>query len=166
MAARSGDRNAFGTLVDQEAPAAFRVARAILRNEADAEDAVQDAFMRAWRDLPRLRELGRWPGWFRRIVVRAALDRARTDRQRREVGILDVPEAATDDPGPMLIERAVLERALAQLGPDDRAILALRYAADLEVPDVAATLGIPLGTAKSRLHRAVNRLRAILGEPE
>jgi len=162
-AAGRGDRHAFAALVEMETTTAFRLAFAILGSHADAEDATQDAFIRAWRDLPSLRDPSRWPAWFRRLVVRSALDRVR--RRPAEIS-LDPAVGHIDPPGPdpigPIASHDDLLQALARLSPDDRAVIALRFAADLEVPDVAAALGIPLGTAKSRLHRAVARLRARL----
>ena len=162
LAARSGDAGAFATLVHAETPSAYRLALSILRSPAEAEDAVQDAFLRAWRDIGSLRVPDRWPAWFRRLVVRAAIDKARRRNRVREI----VLDAAGEEPGPVPAlgteDRLELLSAYDRLSPDDRAILALRYFADLEMPDVAAALGIPLGTAKSRSHRALGRLRAQL----
>ena len=163
-AARRGSRPAFETIVEMETTTAYRLAFAILGSHADAEDAAQDAFVRAWRDLPTLRDPGRWPAWFRRLVVRSALDLAKRRRRRAEITLDPAAQGAFDPPGPDAIGPAAsrhdLLQALARLSADDRALIALRFAADLEVPDVAAALGIPLGTAKSRLHRAMARLRA------
>ena len=162
-AAARGDRHAFAALVEIEAMTAYRVAFGILGSHAEAEDAAQDAFIRAWRDLPTLRDPGRWSAWFRQLVVRSALDRARRSRRQATVSLDPAADGAFDPPGPDGIEpmaaRDELLRALAGLSADDRAVIALRFAADLEVPDIAAALGIPLGTAKSRLHRALARLR-------
>jgi RNA polymerase sigma-70 factor (ECF subfamily) len=159
LAARSGDAAAFATLVHAETPAAYRLALSIVRSPAEAEDAVQEAFLRAWRDIGSLREAEHWPAWFRRLTVRSALDQTRRRPRVREVDL----DLASDVPG---LESAVhpadrleLMAAFDRLAPDDRAILALRFFADLELPDAAAALGIPLGTAKSRLHRALGRLR-------
>lgn len=168
-AAGRGDQRAFATLVEMEATTAYRLAFAILGSHADAEDAAQDAFIRAWRDLPSLRDPSRWPAWFRRLVVRSALDRARRRRRRAEIR-LDPADGGAFEPhrpdafGPVAFRDERLQ-ALAGLSADDRAVIALRFGADLELPDVAAALGIPLGTAKSRLHRAIARLRARL-EPD
>lgn len=161
MAAQAGDRDAFGALIDGEAHAAFRMARVIVRDDRLAQDAIQEACFRAWRDLPSLRDGERWPQWFRRIAVRAAIDQAR--RRPREVQdrLADGPPVMPDI-SQAVAQRDQVARALRDLSADERALLALRYAADLEVPDVAAALGIPLGTAKSRLHRALAKLRARL----
>jgi RNA polymerase sigma-70 factor, ECF subfamily len=160
MAAQVGSTESFSRLIEAEAPAALRLCRAILRTEAEAEDASQEAWIRAWRDLPSLRAPGAWPSWFRRIVVRAAIDRARR-RSVREVSATGFDSStvpAVDDASVGVGDRDEMRRAFDRLSPDDRAVLALRFYADLEVPDVADALGIPLGTAKSRVHRALGRL--------
>ena len=159
LAARSGDATAFAALVHAETPAAYRLALSIVRSPAEAEDAVQEAFLRAWRDIRSLREADRWPAWFRRLVVRSALDQTRHRPRVREVDLdlaFNVPGL---EPSVHPADRLELMAAFDRLAPDDRAILALRFYQDLEIPDAAAALGIPLGTAKSRLHRAIGRLR-------
>jgi RNA polymerase sigma-70 factor (ECF subfamily) len=160
LAARAGDATAFAMLVHAETPAAYRLALSIVRSPTEAEDAVQEAFLRAWRDIGSLREADLWPAWFRRLTVRSALDQTRRRPRVREVDL----ELALNMPGlePSVhpADRLELIAAFDRLAPDDRAILALRFFADLEMLDAAAALGIPLGTAKSRLHRALERLRA------
>ena len=157
VAAQSGDAEAFGRLARAELPAAYRLALSIVRSPAEAEDAVQDAFLRAWRDVGQLRSADLWPAWFRRLTVRAAIDQTR----RRRVRVVDIEaaeeQAAADDLG-LVADRLALTAGFGRLRAEDRAIIALRFLEDLEVPDVAASLGIPLGTAKSRLHRALRRL--------
>jgi RNA polymerase sigma factor (sigma-70 family) len=164
MAARGGDEEAFARLVDLEAPAAYRLALSIVRSPTEAEDAVQDAFVQAWRRIDSLRDADRWSAWFRRLLVRCAVDRARRRHLVREVDLelaLDIPGL---EPSPHPAERLALLAAFYHLDPSDRAIVSLRFFADLETQDVADALGIPLGTAKSRLHRALGRLRARLGQ--
>lgn len=161
MAAQAGDRDAFAALIDGETQKAYRVTRAVVGNHLLAQDAVQEACIRAWRDLPRLRDANRWPQWFRRIAVRAAVDQARREKDafhagntHHEPSVADTSEAA--------IRRDEVARVLRQLSFEERALLALRFAADLELPDIASAMGIPLGTAKSRLHRALAKLRVRL----
>ena len=151
---------AFAALVDSDGPAAYRLARAILGSSGDAEEAVQDAFVHAWRDLPRLREPASWPTWFRRITVRAAVDRGRRRSRIREIDLGSVEPPAQFGASAAVADRDDVERTLRALPPDDRALLALRFLADLEVDDVARALGIPAGTVKSRLSRLIARLRA------
>jgi len=159
IAARAGDGDAFMDLVQLETPDAFRLSLAIMRHYFDAEDALQEAFVRAWRELPRLQDPERWQAWFRRIVVSSAIDTGRRKRARRIVPL------GFHEPSPMadgsigLAARDEVTRAMGHLDAGDRALLALRFGHDLELPSVAAALGIPLGTAKSRLHRALGRMR-------
>jgi RNA polymerase sigma-70 factor (ECF subfamily) len=162
-AARAGDRLAFEQLLERDAPIAYRAALAVLRSPTDAEDALQEAVLRAWQRLPQLRDPAGWTAWFRRIAVRAAIDHARRGYHVREV-ILDPEAAPSADPLAAAADHVTLLDAIGSLPPDDRAILGLRYAADLGVADVADALGIRLGTAKARLHRALGRLRVALGE--
>lgn len=162
MAARQGDADAFAALVEMDGPGGLRLARAIVARPADAEDALQEALLRAWRELPTLRDVARWPAWFRRIVVRCAVDAARRRGRVQEIPLdVAMPNASTwgGDPALGVPERDLARDALARLDPEDRALLALRYLVDLEVPDAAAVLGLRLGTAKSRLHRLLARLR-------
>ncbi len=161
-AAKAGDRFAFARLVERDAPGAYRAALAVLRSAEDAQDATQEATLRAWQRLPDLREASSWPAWYRRIAVRTAIDMAR--RRRASGDLLARSPSAEDepDPGPAADERMTILGALARLSADDRAVLGLRFGADLEVPDLAATLGIRLGTAKARLHRALRRLETEL----
>jgi RNA polymerase sigma-70 factor (ECF subfamily) len=147
-------------LVHAETPAAYRLALSIVRSPAEAEDAVQEAFLRAWRDIGSLRDVDLWQAWFRRLTVRSALDQTRRRSRVREIDLDLAAETPGIEPAVLPADRLELMQAFDLLAPDDRAILALRFFADLEVPDVAAALGIPLGTAKSRLHRALGRLRS------
>jgi RNA polymerase sigma factor (sigma-70 family) len=159
IAAQAGDGDAFMDLVRLETPEAYRLSLAVLRHPHDAEDALQEAFVRAWRELPRLRDLDRWPAWFRRIAVNAAIDTGRRKKAIRIVplGFHEPPPAPDASAG--FAARDEVAQAMANLDANDRALLALRFGHDLELPDVAAALGIPLGTAKSRLHRALGRMR-------
>jgi RNA polymerase sigma-70 factor (ECF subfamily) len=132
----------------------------------DAEEAVQEAFLHAWRDLPRLREAVLWPAWFRRIAVRAAIDRGRRRTRIREIALGSYEPSSVSDASLEVEARADVARALRRLPPHDRALLTLRFVDDLEVADVAAALGIPAGTVKSRLSRLLGRLRADAGEDD
>jgi RNA polymerase sigma-70 factor (ECF subfamily) len=159
IAAKAGDGDAFMDLVQLETPEAYRLSLVILRHPSDAEDSLQEAFVRAWRELPGLRDAERWSAWFRRITVNAAIDAGRRKKAMRIVPL------AFHEPSPMadssvgLAKRDEVTQAMSHLDASDRALLALRFGHDLELPDVAAALDIPLGTAKSRLHRALGRMR-------
>lgn len=162
MAAQAGDRDAFRSLVEEEGPAALLLATAILHSAPDGEDAVQDAFLRAWLGLPDLRAVDRWPAWFRSLVVHAALDRARRPHRVREVALVDEDAPGMDDTESHIADQDRVRRALADLPPADRALIVLRYAEDLDMQGVADALKVPIGTAKSRLHRVLARVGASL----
>jgi RNA polymerase sigma factor (sigma-70 family) len=166
MAAQHGDRLAFTELARREGDRALQLAYVIVGSRSDAEEIVQDSLFQAWLDLPRLRDPTRWSAWFRRVLVNAARDRARRVIRLAEVPIDNVAWTlgAQGERFASVLDRDELRHALNRLAMDDRTIIALRYGADLEVPDIADALGIPLGTAKSRLHRALGRLRSILDE--
>jgi RNA polymerase sigma-70 factor (ECF subfamily) len=159
----AGDRSAFADLLEREAAAAFRAALAILRSPEEARDVVQDAAVRAWQQLPRLRSADAWPAWFRRITVRLALDERRHARHAREIQLSDEMGLAAD-PASRSDDAVSLLAAFGRLSPADRALLALRFELNLTVPEAAAALGIPVGTAKARLHRAIARLRKELSD--
>jgi RNA polymerase sigma-70 factor (ECF subfamily) len=127
---------------------------------------VQDALIRTWRDLPGLRDPDRFDAWIRRLTVNACLDLARR-RRRRPIEIRLEPALAPSSPDPTgrMAERDELERALARLPPDLRALVVLHHYLGMPLPEASAALGIRLGTAKSRLHRATAALRqALAGE--
>ena len=164
IAARAGDEVAFSRLLEVEAPRIYRAVLAVVRTPEDAQDVVQEASVRAWRQLRDLREPDRWAAWYRRIAVRQALDRAgRLARERVREVVLDGQDMA-HDPTAAWTERAAVDAALKKLTSDERLLLGLRYGSDLEIPDIAAALESPLGTAKSRLHRALARLAEAMGE--
>jgi len=159
-AAQAGDEAAFRTLLEREARWAFGVAVAVAGSNAEADDVFQEATLRAWRDLPRLRDPEMWSAWFRRIVTNSAVDIARKTRRSS----LAMPIRGNDVPDVAHAVEATdgMRRALDRLAPDERALLVLRYGRDLELPAVANLMGIRLGTAKSRLHRTLHKLRRIL----
>ena len=166
--ARGGDHDAFTTLLDARLARLDAAARLILRDPELARDAVQEGCIRAWRDLPGLRDPDRFDAWFHRLIVNACLDLVRR-RKRRVIEVeltpLDMP-TATDTAG-SIADRQVLHEALARLDPGHRAVVALHYLLGMTLPDVAASLQIPLGTAKSRLHYALAAMRTtVTGEAE
>jgi RNA polymerase sigma-70 factor (ECF subfamily) len=158
--ARGGDHDAFTILLDVRLARLDAAARLILRDPELARDAVQEALIRAWRDLPGLRDPDRFDAWVHRLIVNACLDLVRRRRRRVievELSPLDMP-TATDSAG-SIADRQVLHEALARLDPGHRAVVALHYLLGMPLPDVAACLQIPLGTAKSRLHYALAAMR-------
>ena len=148
---------AFSALLDRTLDRSFRLAAVILGNRDDAEDAVADAALRAWRSAAGLRDPDRFDAWFTRIVVNVCRDRLH--RQRGPVVLVTEP-ASMDDPIGASIERAAMRDALATLSGDHRAVVALHYLEGMTAEQVAAQLDLPLGTVKSRLHYAVVALRA------
>ena len=161
--ARRGDHDAFAGLASAAISRLDSAAWLILRDPDQAKDAVQNTLVRAWRDLPTLRDPDRFDQWLHRLLVRACIDEARRLRRHR----VDTDLALTDIHAIAGMESAVadrdqLERGFLRLNPEMRAVIVLHHYLDLSLPDVAVTLAIPLGTAKSRLHRAIGLMRAAL----
>jgi RNA polymerase sigma-70 factor, ECF subfamily len=158
--AAGGDRDAFGALVRAAAPRLDAAARLILRDPELARDAVQEALIRAWRDLPTLRDRDRFDAWLHRLLVNAAIDEAR--RRRRhviEVELDDVAPPAVDDAVAAFADRDALDRILAALAPEHRALIVQHYYLGVPLPEAAVNLGISHGAAKQRLHRSIVALR-------
>ena len=168
--ARDGDLDAFSQLVKLSFPRLERVADLILRDPDRAQDAVQDALMRAWRDLRALRNPDAWDAWLRRLTVNACYDVARKDQRRRKIEVYVEPDPATagsTDATAEIGDRDWLGRELARVDLDQRVVLVLHYYLDLPVSEVAQILDIPYGTAASRLHRGLESMRSSMGiEPE
>ena len=161
--ARRGDHDAFATLAGAAISRLDSAAWLILRNPEQAQDAVQNALVRAWRDLPTLRDPDRFDAWLNRLVVRACIDEARRLRRHRvDVELTEIAFPAVAGVESTIDDRDQLERGFLRLDPEQRAVIVLHHYLDLPLPAVAATLGIPLGTAKSRLHRALGQMRAAL----
>lgn len=161
--ARAGDPTAFDALVDLDADRCLGIAYRITRDLEIAEDAVQQALLQAWRELPRLRDVSRYEMWFQRLLVNACyqeLRRFRRWKDRITELPLDGPPAA--DPYRASDDRDALDRAFARLAPDRRAIFVLHYHAGMELAEIAQITGLPLGTVKSRLHYTSDVLRAAL----
>lgn len=154
------DDQAFVAMLLRRLDEAYRVATWILGDPAAAEDAVQEASARAWAARGTLRDPDTLPAWFGRIVVNAARDELRRRARRPAIAELalaaPLPDPALRDDAD---ERDEVAHALARLSPDARVVLALRYGADLTVPAIAARLGIPEGTAKTRLRDALEAAR-------
>jgi RNA polymerase sigma-70 factor (ECF subfamily) len=162
-----GDHAAFASLVGASVAHLEAVARLILRDHELARDAVQEAYIRAWRSLPGLREPDQFDAWLHRLTVNACLDTVRRRRHRAiEVDIEPLDMRAAGDPISQVAHRDQLERGFAHLSVDQRAVLVLHYYVGLPMPALAETLGIPLGTAQSRLGRALLALRSVLGADE
>jgi RNA polymerase sigma-70 factor (ECF subfamily) len=166
--ARRGDHDAFAGLIDPALARLDAAARLILRDPELARDAVQEALIRAWRDLPGLRDPERFDAWLRRLTVNACLDLVRRRRRRViEVRLQPMDSPTTSDLAGVLADRELVDEALRRLDPGHRAVVAMHYLLGQPLPEVAATLGIPLGTAKSRLHYALTAMRvAVIAEPD
>ena len=165
--ARGGEHDAFAALAGAAIARLDAAARLILRDRELARDAVQDALMRAWRDLPGLRDPDRFDAWLHRLTVHACLDIARRRRRRvREVELTPVALPFTADASLNVANRELLDEALRRLDPEWRAVVVLHFYLGMSLPDVAAELRIPLGTAKSRLHRSLGVMRTTLTEAE
>jgi RNA polymerase sigma-70 factor (ECF subfamily) len=159
--AQAGDQDAFEALVAASLDRSYAIAYRILRDTHRAQDATQQAYLNAWQDLPTLRDPDRVEAWLHRLVVRACY--AEADRQRRWVaGMRLIPSDTSSIPdatGDVAV-RDELERAFRRLPADQRAVLVLHHYLGYPLTEVAATLEIPVGTARSRLHYATRQLRA------
>jgi len=157
---------AFELLVAERLDATYRLARLILRDAQEAEDATHDAFVRAWRDYGRLRDPDRFDAWFGRILVNACRDRLRRSGRRRHDDLDRAASvAAPHDAHRQIDDRDELERAFRHLNADQRIAVVLRFYGDLPVEQVARTVGAPVGTVRSRLHYGLKQLRRSL-EPD
>ena len=159
--AMAGDHEAYSELARLSIDRLYAIARLILRDSQRAEDATQEALVAAWRDLSSLRDPDRFEAWLRQLLVRACYREARRDqaRTRREAKVASLG-GIDPDPALGLILRDQLERGFARLDPEQRALVVVHFYLDLPLPEAAQLLGMPLGTAKSRLHRAIARMRA------
>ena len=165
--ARGGDHDAFAALVGASVARLDATAWLIVRDRELSHDAVQDALMRAWRDLPGLRDPDRFDAWLHRILVNTCLMAIRR-RHRRPIEIELDPIVPTVDADPALViaDRDELDRAFARLEPDHRAVVVLRYFVGMPIADIASILGIPIGTTKSRLNRALASMRVVVAPVE
>ena len=164
--ARTGDAAAFAELVDTRIDRCYRLAWSVLSNDADAADATQDALVSAWRQLPRLRDPAAFDGWLNRIVANAALMTRRHRVRLREVSVKPAfpgDQSTTPEPpqdahakteADAVVDSDAISRAFDRLRPQDRMILALHHVEERPVAEIARSLGIPVGTAKWRLHAA------------
>jgi RNA polymerase sigma-70 factor (ECF subfamily) len=160
--AKRGDHDAFAALIAAAASRLLGAARLILREPELAHDATQDALIRAWRDLPALRDPDRFDAWLYRLTVNACLDMGRRRRRRPIEVDIGTFEGASDDHASAFAERDLLDDALRRLQPEGRAVVVLHYYLGLPLSEVATTLGIPEGTVKSRLHRAIGIMRGVV----
>jgi RNA polymerase sigma-70 factor (ECF subfamily) len=158
-----GDREAFGVLARVHADRLYAIANRILREIDRSEDAVQQALVIAWRELPRLRDPDRFEPWLHRILVRACYAEARRRHEwSANIRVLPVEGPAAPDEVGALADRDQVDRGFRRLPAEQRAILVLHHYLGLTPAEIADTLGIPAGTARSRLHYAHRAMRAAL----
>jgi len=161
-AARRGDHEAFEVLATSAGDRLYAVARLILRSTDLAEDAVQAALVRAWRQLPSLRDPDRFDAWLHRLLVNACADQGRQLRRwSNEVRPLPVEPSINDETG-AVADREQLERGFRRLRPEQRAVVVLHFYSGFSAAEIARIVGIPEGTARSRLYYATQAMRAAL----
>jgi RNA polymerase sigma-70 factor (ECF subfamily) len=160
--ARRGDRDAFDLLMTALIDRLYRIARLVLRDTDRAEDAVQEALVRCWRDVPTLRDPERFDAWLHRLLMHAISDEARRYRAYSASLVLLRFEPAGADETSSLVDRDQLARVFDRLSVEHRTIVVLHHYVGFTLEEAAAAIGIPYGTAKSRLHYATNALRAAL----
>jgi RNA polymerase sigma-70 factor (ECF subfamily) len=152
---------AFRSLADEHMDGAYRLARVILGNAADAEDATHDAFVAAWRHWSSLREPAQFTRWFDRILVNTCRNRLRRTARWRSEDLSADLWPAPDELG-QIHDRDLVGAAIAALSAEHRIVIALRFYRDLTVEEIASRIGARPGTVKSRLHYALKRLQADL----
>lgn len=164
LRAKNGDHGAFDALVRPEIDRLYGLAGLLLSDRSRAEDAVQEGLLRAWRDLPKLRDPDRFGAWLRRLVVNASYDEGRRlGRRRGEVELKAHHDRATSaDATDGLLDRDELVQAFRRLKKDERTVIALRYYLDLSTADAASSLGIREVTYRSKLRRALRTLDAAM----
>ena len=163
----AGDHEAFSELARVSIDRLYVVARLILRDDSRAEDATQEALVAAWRRLAGLRDPDRFEAWLHRLLVNACYREARRGRRRRSIEVrvdpLTIPEASgAVDSDVDLADRDLVERGFRHLDVDQRTVLVMHYYLGFSLDEAAEVLGIPPGTVRSRLHRAISAMRATL----
>lgn len=165
--ARTGDREAFGALVEQYRDNVYRLAYRMCGNEYDADEAAQEAFVAAWRALPNFRGDAKFSTWLYRLTTNAAIDVMRREKRHQTVGDGEMIEVADDSDSPQeTVERTeqqeAVQKALAALSEEYREVLLLRYMEELDYAEIAEVLKLPSGTVKSRINRAKAALKTAL----
>jgi RNA polymerase sigma-70 factor (ECF subfamily) len=158
-----GDKEAYAVLATEIADRLLAVARRILRDIDLAEDATQQALLAIWQDLPQLRDPARFDAWSYRLLVRACYAEGRKERRwAPNLRLMPMDEPVADGDLSSVVDRDQLDRGFGRLSIDHRAVVVLHHYLDLPLDRVADVLGIPVGTAHSRLHHAMRGLRAAL----
>jgi RNA polymerase sigma-70 factor (ECF subfamily) len=163
LRAQRGDEEAFASLAVAAGDRLHAVAQRILRDTDLAEDATQRALLSIWRDLPQLHDPAHFDAWSYRLLVRACYAEGRRTRQwTPNLRLLPTDEPAVGEGLNSVVDRDQLERGFRRLSIDHRAVVVLHHYLDLPLEAVAETLGVPIGTVRSRLHHAMRGLRAAL----
>ena len=161
--AQRGDKGAYALVASEIADRFLAVARRILRDTNLAEDATQGALLAIWQDLPTLRDPARFEAWSYRLLVRACYAEARRERRwAPNLRIIPIDEGVGDPALSSVVDRDQLERGFRRLSLEHRTVVVLHHYLDLPLDRVAEVLGIPTGTAHSRLHHAMRALRSAL----
>jgi RNA polymerase sigma-70 factor, ECF subfamily len=161
--AMHGDEAAFDTLVGRMGDGLYSVARRILRDTSLAEDATQQALLEAWRYLPRLRNPDRFEAWVYRLLVNACHGEARRERRHRgNLRLLPHDEPMTPDPASRIAIQDQLDHAFRRLSVEHRTVVVLVHYLGMTASEVAETMGTPVGTARSRLHYALQAMRSAI----
>lgn len=160
LRAARGEEAAFAALADASIDRCHALAYRILRDHHAAQDATQQALLSAWRDLPSLRDPDRFDPWLHRLVVHACYGVARSERRwQGKVRMISDGPTVTPDAAPALAARDELERAFSQLTPEHRAVVVLHHYLGYQLAEIAEVLGMPAASVRSRLLRAMRRLR-------
>jgi RNA polymerase sigma-70 factor (ECF subfamily) len=161
--AQRGDEEAFASLAVAIGGRLHAVSQRILRDIDLAEDATQQALLAIWRDLPQLRDPQNFDAWAYRLLVRACYAEGRRSRQwAPNLRLLAVDEPSVPEATSGVVDRDLLERAFRRLSIDHRTVVVLHHYLDLPLEAIAETVGVPLGTVRSRLHHAMRGLRAAI----
>lgn len=161
--AQRGDQDAFASLAATSVDRCYALAYRILRDIHRAQDATQQALLGAWRDLPNLNDPERFEAWLYRLVVNACYAEARRDRHWvAKVRLIPSDTANAPDLALSVADRDEIERGFRRLSPEQRAVVVLHHYLGYPLTEIAVALGIPVGTARSRLHYATRQLRAAI----
>lgn len=164
-----GDAASFGELVSRQSTSALRVATVVLGTTDGAADVVQDATVRAWQARNRIDPERGFRGWYLKIVANTARNDRRSRSRRaslavRAAAVVSLSAVTPETEAVTASEREMVVRALNRLSPEDRLIVALRFFEDMTQAEIAHVIGCPTGTVKSRLSRALTKLRRALSD--